>query len=80
MLDFFKLYIWIFEGVCACLFLLLCVYWTATGAILKPDSLILIISSYNPETSQTSRNISEFLDEYNSLSGKSAVAIREHEL
>ncbi len=31
----------------------------------REDSPILIISSYNPETSQTSRNISEFLDEYN---------------
>ena len=74
MLDFFKYIHGYLKRMCL-LFLLLCVYWTATAAILKPDSLILIISSYNPETSQTSRNISEFLDEYNSLSGKSAVAI-----
>lgn len=31
---------------------------------------ILIISSYNPETSQTSKNISSFMDEYKRLGGK----------
>lgn len=36
---------------------------------------ILIISSYNPETSQTSNNISSFLDEYKLLGGKSQVII-----
>lgn len=36
---------------------------------------ILIISSYNPETSQTSNNISSFLDEYKALGGKLRVII-----
>lgn len=41
----------------------------------RENSPILIISSYNPETSQTSRNISEFLDEYKLLGGLSSVII-----
>lgn len=41
----------------------------------RENSPILIISSYNPETSQTSRNISEFLDEYKLLGGISPVII-----
>lgn len=36
---------------------------------------ILIISSYNPETYQTSQNISQFIDEYKLLGGKSPVMI-----
>ncbi len=40
-----------------------------------PQNSILIISSYNPETSQTSKNISAFLDEYRLLGGKSPVII-----
>ncbi len=36
---------------------------------------ILIISSYNPETQQTSNNISEFLDEYTTKGGKFQVSI-----
>ena len=55
--------------------LLLFVSWTTKGETLAPDSLILIISSYNPETPQTARNISEFMDEYNRLGGKSVVTI-----
>ena len=74
MLEFFRVKYRYLKHVCL-FFLLLCVYWTTTGSSLKPDSLILIISSYNPETSQTARNISEFLDSYNSLSGKSSVVI-----
>lgn len=41
----------------------------------RENSPILIISSYNPETSQTSSNISEFLDEYKALGGNSPVII-----
>ena len=41
----------------------------------RENSPILIISSYNPETSQTSNNISEFLDEYKALGGVSPVII-----
>ena len=37
----------------------------------RENSPILIISSYNPETFQTSNNISEFLDEYKLLGGDS---------
>lgn len=36
---------------------------------------ILIISSYNPETYQTSQNISEFIEEYKSLGGVQPVVI-----
>ncbi len=39
------------------------------------NSCILIISSYNPETSQTSKNIAAFLDEYRSLGEKLPVVI-----
>ena len=41
----------------------------------RENSPILIISSYNPETFQTSNNISEFLDEYKLLGGDSPVFI-----
>ena len=41
----------------------------------RENSPILIISSYNPETAQTSNNISEFLDEYKLLGGVSPVII-----
>lgn len=39
------------------------------------DGPILIISSYNPETRQTSNNISSFLDEYKALGGTLPVII-----
>ncbi|MEG1738386.1 MAG: HAMP domain-containing sensor histidine kinase [Odoribacter sp.] len=41
----------------------------------RESNPILIISSYNPETFQTSKNISEFLDEYKLLGGTSPVMI-----
>ena len=47
----------------------------ANGQDARENSPILIISSYNPETSQTSSNISEFLDEYKLLGGVSPVII-----
>lgn len=45
------------------------------GATDASDNPILIISSYNPETYQTSQNISEFLEEYKSLGGTCPVII-----
>lgn len=45
------------------------------GQDARENSPILIISSYNPETSQTSGNISAFLDEYKLLGGVSPVTI-----
>ncbi len=39
------------------------------------DRPILIISSYNPDSYSTSTNISEFIEEYNRLGGKSKVHI-----
>ncbi|MDR0428866.1 MAG: response regulator [Tannerellaceae bacterium] len=39
------------------------------------ESRILIISSYNPDTKNTTQNITEFLDEYKLLGGTSTVAI-----
>lgn len=41
----------------------------------RENSPILIISSYNPETSQTANNIAAFLDEYKLLGGVSPVII-----
>lgn len=41
----------------------------------RENNPILIISSYNPETYQTSQNISQFLDEYKLLGGCAPVAI-----
>lgn len=39
------------------------------------DSRVLIISSYNPDTKNTTQNITEFIDEYKKLGGKSTVVI-----
>lgn len=60
--------------ICGCL---LCLFsWvTVYSQDTRENSPILIISSYNPETSQTSNNISEFLDEYKALGGVSPVII-----
>lgn len=41
----------------------------------SPHNYILIISSYNPETAKTAKNISTFLDEYRSLGGKTPISI-----
>lgn len=52
------------------------------GCVLSAHSLradeshpILIISSYNPDTRNTTRNISEFMEEYKRLGGTSSVII-----
>lgn len=57
--------------------LLLCLYacYRVAADDNRENSPILIISSYNPETSQTARNISEFLDEYRLLGGTAPVII-----
>ncbi|MBS1444833.1 MAG: HAMP domain-containing histidine kinase [Odoribacter sp.] len=49
----------------------------STAAVFAEDyeRPILIISSYNPETFQTSQNISEFLEEYKLLGGTHPVVI-----
>ena len=74
MLEFFiKLYRNLrYTGV---LLVLLFVSWTTKGGTGEPDSRILIISSYNPETSQTARNISDFIEEYGLLGGKFSIDI-----
>ena len=41
---------------------------------------ILIISSYNPDTRNTTQNISEFMEEYKRLGGTAPVIIEKHEL
>ncbi len=74
MLEFFTRIYRYFKHVSVLLVLLSNTWW-AKGEAHGPDSLILIISSYNPETSQTSRNISEFMDEYSRCGGKYSVAI-----
>ena len=57
------------------LLVLLFVSWTTKGGTSEPDSRILIISSYNPETSQTAKNISDFIEEYGLLGGKFSIDI-----
>lgn len=44
-------------------------------AINTAESLIVIISSYNPETFQTSQTIHEFMEEYRTLGGTNQVII-----
>jgi signal transduction histidine kinase len=44
-------------------------------ALRTDDRSILIISSYNPDSYSTSTNISEFIEEYNRLGGRSEVHI-----
>lgn len=39
------------------------------------DSRVLVISSYNPDTHNTTQNISEFIDSYKALGGQSTVVI-----
>lgn len=59
---------------CLCL-MVICAGGIAVSQDVRENSPILIISSYNPETSLTATNISEFLDEYKLLGGESPVII-----
>lgn len=47
----------------------------AEDAYADNNNPILIISSYNPDTRNTTQNISEFMDEYKQLGGNSPVVI-----
>jgi len=49
--------------------------FTTPSVYANEESRILIISSYNPDTKNTTQNISEFLDEYKRLEGKSTIVI-----
>ncbi|MDL2304775.1 HAMP domain-containing histidine kinase [Bacteroides sp. OttesenSCG-928-D19] len=42
---------------------------------LEQDNPILVISSYNPDTQNTTLNISQFMEEYSNLGGESSVEI-----
>lgn len=55
------------------LILIVCFFSCASYA--QNNGPVLIISSYNPETQQTSLNISDFLQEYNLQKGKAPVII-----
>ena len=57
------------------LFLFLLLLFAAIHVHADTDSRILIISSYNPDTRNTTQNISEFIDEYKALGGRSTVII-----
>jgi len=49
---------------------------SANNQIYTPENdMILIISSYNPDTHNITQNISEFMDEYKRLGGNSSVII-----
>lgn len=63
---------WVLRSV---FFLFLFLQSTAGGVAEDYERPILIISSYNPETFQTSQNISEFLEEYKLLGGTHPVVI-----
>lgn len=55
---------------------LLFVYLLITGHVQASDTHpILIISSYNPDTRNTTQNISEFMEEYKRLGGNSPIII-----
>ena len=45
------------------------------GSMLMKNNPILIISSYNPDTRNTTQNISEFMEEYKKQGGNSPVVI-----
>lgn len=59
--------------------LLFILFFLAMGQVIAdsrpPGGPVLIISSYNPETFQTSQNISTFLEEYKLLKGNAPVVI-----
>ena len=63
---------WVLRSV---FFLFLFLQSTAAVFAEEHERPILIISSYNPETFQTSQNISEFLEEYKLLGGTHPVVI-----
>lgn len=58
-----------------CLFFVLNIAFLTNAYGKQSASYILIISSYNPETAKTAKNISTFLDEYRSLGGKAPISI-----
>lgn len=58
-----------------CLFFALNILFTTHIYAKQYSNYILIISSYNPETAKTAKNISSFLDEYRALGGKAPISI-----
>ncbi|MCC8170235.1 MAG: response regulator [Parabacteroides sp.] len=61
-------------GIWRCLFVAVALL-TAMVIRANGDHPVLIISSYNPDTKQTSLNISQFLEEYDRLKGNAPVVI-----
>ena len=57
------------------LFILVCLLLTVPGYAEDDTHPILIISSYNPDTRNTTQNISEFMEEYKHLGGTAPVII-----
>ncbi|WP_420872719.1 ATP-binding protein [Parabacteroides bouchesdurhonensis] len=57
------------------LFSTLCILFVGIQTHASETSPILIISSYNPDTRNTTQNISEFMEEYKLLGGTSPVII-----
>ena len=56
------------------LFILVCLMWSVP-TLAEEVHPILIISSYNPDTRNTTQNISEFMEEYKRLGGTAPVII-----
>ena len=63
-----------YTGACRYLLLLAAVF-LAFYSRANGDHPVLIISSYNPDTKQTSLNISQFLEEFDRLKGNAPVVI-----
>lgn len=61
-----------------CIFLLLCIFFISQTSRANDRHPILIISSYNPDTRNTTSNISAFMDEYNQLGDKSSMIVIEN--
>lgn len=70
--DYKVMYRWLF------FFTVICLLFTCRVHA-DENNPILIISSYNPDTRNTTQNISEFMEEYKKR-GKLACRNREHEL
>lgn len=71
--DYKTKYRWLF------FFTVICLLFTCRVHA-DENNPILIISSYNPDTRNTTQNISEFMEEYKKQGGKLACRNRKHEL
>ena len=57
------------------LFLLISIWGLSSAFAVTGEHPVLIISSYNPDARQTSRNIYDFMEEFERLGGKAPIAL-----